>query len=56
MLSSLLLLLLRRAAQSNIPAERVASDMDRDRSHKKQQVATYIKEIGKLRANRKRGE
>ena len=44
-----------RAAQSNISAERVASDMDRDRNQKKQQVATYVKEIGKLRANRKRG-
>ena len=44
-----------RAAQGSISAERVAADMDRDRTNKKQPVATYVKEIGKLRANRKRG-
>ena len=44
-----------RGAQGNVSAERVAADMEHDRKEKQQQVATYVKEIGKLRANRKRG-
>jgi len=44
-----------RASQSQTSAERVAAAMDQDRQQKKQQVASYVKEIGKMRAQRNRG-
>ncbi|KAL0020564.1 hypothetical protein WJX77_003609 [Trebouxia sp. C0004] len=43
-------------AERQVPAETVATAMDQDRRNKKQPVAKYVKEVGKLRAKRKKEE
>ncbi len=44
-----------QAAERQVPPETVATAMDQDRNNKKQPVAKYVKEVGKLRAKRNKG-
>ena len=45
-----------QAAKHQKSEDRIAADMDHTRQQQKQQVATFVKEIGKMRAQRKRGD
>ncbi|KAL0022058.1 hypothetical protein WJX77_011717 [Trebouxia sp. C0004] len=45
-----------QAAARQVPPETVATAMDQDRNNKKQPVAKYVKELGKLRAKRNKEE
>lgn len=44
-----------QAAERQVSPETVATAMDQDRNNKKQPVAKYVKEVGKLRAKRNKG-
>ena len=44
-----------QAAERQVSPETVAAAMDQDRNNKKQPVAKYVKEVGKLRAKRNKG-
>ena len=44
-----------QAAERQVSPDTIATAMDQDRNDKKQPVAKYVKEVGKLRAKRNRG-
>ena len=44
-----------QTAELQVPPGTVATAMDQDRKNKKQPVAKYVKEVGKLRAKRNKG-
>ena len=44
-----------QAAERKVSPETAATAMDQDRNNKKQPVAKYVKEVGKLRAQRNKG-
>ncbi len=44
-----------QAAERQVSSDTIAAAMDQDRNDKKQPVAKYVKEVGKLRAKRNKG-